>query len=181
MNYTLRISKKQDKILDMNRLLFLETKLHQLILEQDGKVEERDETLAWESIHMASSARCAWTLAMERGVDPELAACAAAVHDFGRILTGKQKGHAEYGYEPVKVFLRETGKFTEEEIEKIALAVKNHSLKTEVGTPIEEIVKDADVIDCYQLGLPFDRPEKEERYRKWREKHGFLTARQKNH
>jgi uncharacterized protein len=100
---------------------------------------------------------------MERGVDPELAACAAAVHDFGRILTGKQKDHAEVGYEPVKVFLRETEKFTEEEIEIIATAVKNHSLKTQTGSPIEEIVKDADVIDCYQLGLPFDRPEKEQR------------------
>ena len=157
----------------MNRLLFLETKLHQLILEQEGKLEVRDESLAWESIHMASSARCAWLLAMERGVDPELAACAAAVHDFGRILTGKQKGHAEAGYEPVKDFLRETGKFTEEEIEIIATAVKNHSLKTETGSPIEEIVKDADVIDCYQLGLPFDRPEKEQRYENWRKTNGI--------
>ena len=172
-NYTLPAFKKQGKILNMNRLLYLETRLHQLILAQEGKLEERDETLEWESIHMASSARCAWMLAMERGVDPELAACAAAVHDVGRILTGKQKGHAEAGYEPVKVFLRETEKFTEEEIEMIATAVKNHSLKTETGTPIEEIVKDADVIDCYQLGLPFDRPEKEQRYNQWRERHGI--------
>lgn len=122
---------------------------------------------------MASSARCAWILAMERGVEPELAACAAAVHDFGRILTGKQKGHAEAGYEPVKDFLRETEKFTEEEIEIIATAVKNHSLKTETGSPIEEIVKDADVIDCYHLGLPFDRPEKEVRYKNWRKRNGI--------
>lgn len=156
----------------MNRLLFLETKLHSFILEQEGKLEERDETLTWECIHMASSARCAWLLAMERGVDPELAACAAAVHDFGRILTGKQKDHAEMGYEPVKVFLKETGKFTEEEIEIIATAVKNHSQKTITDSPMEEIVKDADVIDCYQLGLPFDRKEKEERYNQWRRKYG---------
>ena len=73
----------------------------------------------------------------------------------------------------MKVFLRETGKFTEKEIEIIATAVKNHSLKTKTGSPIEEIVKDADVIDCYQLGLPFDRPEKEERYEKWRTQHGI--------
>jgi len=159
----------------MNRLLFLETELNKVIRQQVGKMDEteRDETLAWESVHMASSARCAWLLAMERGVEPELAACAAAVHDFGRILTGKQKGHAEAGYEPVKVFLKETGKFDEEEIEIIATAVKNHSLKTEVGSPIEEIVKDADVIDCYQFGYPFDRPEKETRYENWRKGHGI--------
>ena len=157
----------------MNRLLFLETELNKVIRQQEGRLNERDETLAWESVHMASSARCAWLLAMERGVNPELAACAAAVHDFGRILTGKQKDHAEAGYEPVKVFLKETGIFDEEEIEIIATAVKNHSLKTEIGSPIEEIVKDADVIDCYQFGYPFDRPEKKARYDKWRETHGI--------
>ena len=159
----------------MNRLLFLETELNKIIRQQEGKMDEseRDETLAWESVHMASSARCAWLLALERGVEPELAACAAAVHDFGRILTGKQKNHAEAGYEPVKVFLKETGKFDEEEIEIIATAVKNHSLKTEVGSPIEEIVKDADVIDCYQFGYPFDRSEKKTRYENWRKGHGI--------
>lgn len=151
----------------MNKLLKLEVELNKVINAQEGKVVERDETLDWERVHMASSARCAWLLAMHRGADPELAACAAAVHDFGRILTGKQKGHAEVGFEPVKVFLKETELFNEEEIAVIAEAVKNHSLKTETGTVIEEIVKDADVIDCYQYGYPFDRPEKEVRYKNW--------------
>ena len=151
----------------MNRLLKLENLILDVINSQEGKMEERDETLNWERIHMASSARLAWEMALERNVDPEIAACAAAVHDFGRILTGAQKGHAEAGYEPVKVFLKESGLFTEEETEIIALAVKNHSSKTVIGTAVEEIVKDADVVDCYQYGYPFDRPEKEERYRAW--------------
>ena len=131
------------------------------------KTAERDETLEWEQIHMASASRTAYLLALERGIDPELPACAASVHDFGRILTGKQSGHAEAGYLPVRDFLRSTGLFTTEEIDTISLAVKNHSSKTVAGTPIEEIVKDADVIDCYQYGTPFDRPEKEIRYRNW--------------
>ena len=58
------------------------------------------------------------------GIEPELCRCAAAVHDYGRILTGKQKDHAEAGYEPVKRFLKEVGTFHEEEIEIIAHAVK---------------------------------------------------------
>ena len=120
----------------MNRLLKLEVKLNKVIDEQEGKFIDRDETLDWERIHMASSARCAWILAMQRGVEPELAACAAAVHDYGRILTGKQKNHAEAGYEPVRGFLQEVGVFNEEEIEIIALAVKNHSLKKDVGADI---------------------------------------------
>lgn len=157
----------------MNRLLELEVKLNKVIDQQEGKLSERDESLDWERLHMASSARCAWILAMQRGAPPELAACAAAVHDYGRILTGKQRNHAEAGYEPVKRFLKEVGSFDEEEIEVIARAVKNHSLKTEIGSPIEEIVKDADVIDCYQYGCPFDRPEKETRYNQWRKENGI--------
>ncbi|MGF6375706.1 uncharacterized protein M2140_000755 [Clostridiales Family XIII bacterium PM5-7] len=157
----------------MNKLLALELQLNKVITEQEENVIERDESLDWERIHMASSARTAWLLALERGVEPELAACAAAIHDFGRILTGKQNGHAEAGYEPVKAFLAELDMFNEEEIELMATAVRNHSSKTEVGSPIEEIVKDADVIDCYQYGQPFDRPEKEVRYNQWRAKHGL--------
>lgn len=150
----------------MNRVLRLQEAMLELINRQtdDGT---RDETLNWERLHMASSARIAWCIALERGADPELSACACTVHDIGRILTGKQAGHAQAGYEPVKEFLQDTGMFSQEETEIIAEAVKNHSSKTVVGTPIEEVVKDADVVDCYQYGLPFDRPEKEERYRAW--------------
>ena len=150
----------------MNRALKIQYELLNVINSSPTDIP-RDETLEWEAVHMASSARTAWLLALERGVEPELAACAAAVHDYGRIITGVQKNHAEAGFYPVKEFLQSTDMFTDEEIETIALAVKNHSSKTVVGTPIEEIVKDADVIDCYQLGLPFDRPEKEARYNAW--------------
>jgi uncharacterized protein len=150
----------------MNRVYELQCTLLKLI-EALGDSPERDETMEWERLHMASSARLAWLLALERGVDPELSAAAAAVHDFGRIISGCQSDHAEAGYGPVKSFLADLKMFTPEETEMIALAVKNHSNKTVVGTPIEEIVKDADVIDCYQYGMPFDRPEKKERYEAW--------------
>jgi uncharacterized protein len=155
----------------MNRVYQLLTKFYDVINAQDPAAE-RDETLDWERLHSASSARLGWLLALERGADAELAAAAAAVHDYGRILTGKQHNHAEAGYLPVQDFLRRTALFNEEEIDLIALAVKNHSSKTVVGTPIEEIVKDADVIDCYQYGMPFDRPEKKTRYDAWLALHG---------
>jgi uncharacterized protein len=150
----------------MNRVYALQCRLLELI-DRQAAAAFRDETLDWEKLHAASCARLAWCLALDRDAEPELAAAAAAIHDIGRIITGRQAGHAEAGYEPARAFLADTGLFTPEEIDIVSLAVKNHSSKTVVGTPIEEIVKDADVIDCYQYGMPFDRPEKETRYNAW--------------
>lgn len=150
----------------MKRLLRLQSQLLREIEKYEKLVPERDKFIDWERVHMASSARLGYLLAEARGVDPELASCACAVHDYGRIITGKQEGHAEAGYLPGKEFLKKTELFTEDEIEQIALAIKNHSRKSEVGTPIEEIVKDADVIDFYQYGFGFSREEQRRRYEK---------------
>ena len=49
------------------------------IAQQEGSIPDRDESLDWERIHMASSAQLAWQMALERGADPELTACAAVL------------------------------------------------------------------------------------------------------
>ena len=149
-------------------------KLQHIILDYISDCEkkggERDETLNWERIHMASAAQLAWAMALERGTDPDLAACAASIHDIGRITTGLKAGHAEAGYEPAKKLLSGSGLFTDEEVEMIALAVKNHSSKDMQGTVIEEIVKDADVVDCCQHGyMSYYKPEVMERFYRWEE------------
>lgn len=154
-----------------NRVLQVQMAFLQEIEKYAELVVERDQPPQWECVHMASSARLAWIMGMERGVDPELAACACSIHDYGRIVTGKQAGHAEAGYEPVQRFLKRLGTlFSPEEQEIMAQAVKNHSSKSVVGTPVEEIVKDADVVDCYQYGLPLQREEQKKRYAVWIEK-----------
>lgn len=150
----------------MKRLLRLQSQLLREIEKYETLVPDRDQFIDWERVHMASCARLGYLIAQARGVDPELASCACAVHDYGRIITGRQKGHAEAGYLPGKEFLRKTELFSEEEIECIALAIKNHSKKSEIGTPIEEITKDADVTDFYQYGFGFSRDEQRVRYEK---------------
>ena len=119
------------------------------IAAQEGKLLDRDETLNWERMHMASCARLGYLMAQERGVAPDLSACACAIHDIGRVVTGRQAGHAQAGLAPARAFLAGPGLFSPE------------------GTPIEEIVKDSDVVDCFQYGLPFARPEQERRYQSW--------------
>ena len=86
--------------------------------------------------------------------------------DWERVhITSRQEGHAEAGYLPVQEFLKnlEPKLFTDDEIAQIALAVKNHSKKGEVGTKLEEIVKDADVLDFYQYGYNMARKEQQDR------------------
>ncbi|MGI6498328.1 MAG: HD domain-containing protein [Oscillospiraceae bacterium] len=148
----------------MDRIMQLQSALLREIDRYALLVQDRDQPLDWERVHMASSARLAWILAEERGLDPELCACACSVHDYGRILTGRQEGHAEAGYEPVKLFLRRLHLFAPGEIEQIAVAVKNHSRKSYVDAPMDEVIKDADVLDCTWYGIPFSREEHRMRY-----------------
>ena len=147
----------------MKKILRLQSALLKEIDKYEKLIPERDHFIDWERVHISSCANIGYMLAEERGVDPILAACACACHDYGRIITGKQSGHAEAGYQPVQEFLRKTELFSDDEISQIAVAVKNHSKKAEVGTPLEEIVKDADVIDFYQYGYEMSRKEQQDR------------------
>lgn len=143
----------------MNRAFKIQESLLEKISAFEDKNIERDISLSWEKIHLASCAAVGRILALKRGVDPEVSAIACSVHDYGRIITGRQQDHATVGYEPLKLFLRECGYFSSDEIKLLATAAQNHSNKKEVGSPLEEIVKDADVFDCYQYGLSLDREE----------------------
>ena len=150
----------------MKKILRLQSALLKEIDKYEKLIPERDHFIDWERVHISSCAKIGYMMTEKRGVDPVLAACACACHDYGRIITGKQSGHAEAGYEPVQEFLRGTELFSEDEIQQIATAVKNHSKKSEIGTPLEEIVKDADVLDFYQYGYEMPRKEQQDRLEK---------------
>ena len=149
----------------MKKILRLQSALLKEIDKYEKLVPKRSHFIDWERVQMTSCAKIGYMLAEERGVDPILAAAACAVHDYGRIITGRQEGHAEAGYLPVQEFLKNLDPklFTDDEIAQIALAVKNHSKKGEVGTQLEEIVKDADVLDFYQYGYNMARKEQQDR------------------
>ena len=109
----------------MKKLLRLQSALLKEIDKYEKIVTERDHFIDWERVHIVSCAKIGYMMAEERGVDPIIAAAACACHDYGRIITGKQQGHAEAGYEPVQDFLKKTNLFNDNEIKTIAIAVKN--------------------------------------------------------
>jgi len=98
-------------------------------------------------VHMFGVAQAAVLLAMKRGEDAELAACAGYLHDIATYTTGDSAGHAARGAEMAERILQLTGLFSEKETGKITSAIRCHSDKKSVHGPLEEILKDADVID----------------------------------
>lgn len=140
--------------MNLHRLYAVQNQLLTLLkhIDKENNIS-RDYALDWEIIHMSSCARVAQILAMKRDMDPEICAIAASIHDIGRIFSGKQADHARDGYQPAKDFLQKTGVFSAEEIESLAICTKNHSSKEVEGNPLEEVVKDSDILDCYLHGL----------------------------
>jgi uncharacterized protein len=148
----------------MNRIFTLQQVVLKAIDEHKDVERSESPSLDWERIHMISCSKVGYMLAMERGLDPDLSACACALHDFGRVLTGSQENHGPAGALPAQGLLEEMGLFTEREIIMISQAVANHSKKGEVGSPLEELVKDADLIDYASYGQTFKRQEQIERF-----------------
>lgn len=126
-------------------------RIYSLLNSLEEQTIERDYPIIWERIHATSCAQIGRILAEKRNVDIEQAALACAIHDMGRWVSGRQLDHAPKGEEAARLFLAEWSG-TEETREQIIQAVINHSKKEQVGTPLEELVKDADILDCYLHG-----------------------------
>lgn len=142
----------------INHMDKIYTLLGELEEKDQEKGLERDYPLSWERVHAASCAQIGRLLAQKRGVDLELAAQACSIHDIGRWYTGRQKDHALFGEEPVRKFLTSYSLLEEKNKEDIIQAVIHHSEKDKIGSPIEEIVKDADILDCYLHGDKIAKP-----------------------
>lgn len=103
--------------------------------------------------HIMGTIHLATLLADRRGMDRELATAAMLLHDVGRLVTGRVAGHAEAGAEFARGALAEAG-FGPAELHEICQAIETHTLKAESGTPLEELVRDADVLEVYLSGAP---------------------------
>jgi len=137
-----------------SRVINLQMKVMDIVNRHGIPDENREIPKSYEIYHLFSTSTLSRMLARKRRVCEEEAALAAILHDIGRIMTGKQADHAAEGYEPACRIMREIGIFSEDEIKRIAQAVKNHSSKEQTGPALDEIIKDADILDCWLFGLP---------------------------
>jgi uncharacterized protein len=144
----------------LNRILGM------LLLEMKDLIDEgRDLPIRWNLMHMYSSSQLAKLIALRRGMDPELAGIAAALHDIGVVMTKRHEGHAEaalpYVYDFLRRYNEESGKrlskVTEEETEAIIKAVVQHSEKElNSNDPFIELLRDVDSIDAYLHGVEIE-------------------------
>ncbi|MDO8589181.1 MAG: HD domain-containing protein [Armatimonadota bacterium] len=129
-----------------------------LIMNEQVKHTERDRELDYEYDHIREAVKYAKSLALKRKIDPDIAGTVAAVQNIASIVTGRNEDHADAGYYPAKEFLKTLDCFSAKEIEQIAVAVRNHSRKSEKDAPLDELAKDADIYARYCQGHEFSRP-----------------------
>ena len=97
-------------------------------------------------VHLFGTAHTAGLIALRRGLDAELAQICGLLHDYYKLQTDIDEDHAKKGADAVMPILAKTGLFNVCEIGNIARAIANHSDKENVGLPLDEALKDADVL-----------------------------------
>ena len=137
--------------------------LRKYINNELNKMTDEDERTS-ATVHLYGVSLAAVILAKKRGLDEELAAMAAMLHDL----------HAHKGAELAREILNELSLTTDEETDIICSAIYHHDDKAVVDSPMDELLKDADVIS-HTMNDP-SKPVKEKeqaRYEKLSEEFGF--------
>jgi len=144
----------------LNRILAI------LLSEWKGLSDEgRDFPVRWNIMHMYSSSQLAKLLAVRRGLNPELAGIAAALHDIGVVATKKHEGHAEAAEGYIDAFIEaynvkagaKLTPITKQERDQVVRAVAQHSQKQiDSGDPFVELLKDVDSLDRYLHGIKME-------------------------
>ena len=119
--------------------------LRKYINNELNKIEDVD-TRTSAIAHLYGVSLAAVMLAKRRELDEELAAMAAMLHDMHAYKTGSYDDHAHKGAELAREILTELKLTSEEETDIICSAIYHHDDKLTVDSPMDELLKDADVI-----------------------------------
>ena len=110
------------------------------------KMEDGDKRLK-AIAHLHGVALAAAVLAKRRGENAELATMAGLLHDLYAYKSGSYDDHAHLGADYARKLLEKLAITTPQETDVVCAAIRNHDGKAEVDGPLDEILKDADVID----------------------------------
>lgn len=155
----------------MSRVKDLQKQVHKVLKKIDDN-QKRASAVA----HLHGVSLAAVMIAKKRGEDPELAAMAGLLHDLYAYKSGSYEDHARKGAILAEELLEELALTTDEETDIICSAISHHDSKDEVNAPMDEVLKDADVIH-HSLGDPTKevKEHEKERFRKLSEEFGFVV------
>ena len=119
--------------------------LRKIVDAELNRMEDADKRIGAVN-HLYGVSLAATMIAKKRGLDPELAAMAAMMHDLAAYKSGSYDDHAHKGAVLARDILAQLGKTDQKETDLICSAIYHHDDKLVVDDPMDEVLKDADVI-----------------------------------
>ena len=135
--------------------------LRQYVESELNKMEDPDKRNS-ALVHLYGVSLAATMISKKRGLDPEIASMAAMLHDLHAYKTGSYDDHAHKGAELAREILEKLNLTDREETDTICSAIYHHDDKLVVDSPMDEVLKDADVIHHCMNDLSKDIKEKEQ-------------------
>ena len=126
--------------------------------------------------HLYGVSLAATVIAEKRGENSELASMAAMLHDIAAYVNGTYDDHAHRGADMAREILLRNALAKPREIDIICSAIYHHDDKLEKDEPMDEVLKDADVMHHTFNNLAKPVKEKElARYRALRKEFGLAV------
>ena len=119
--------------------------LRKYVNKELNKMDDEDKKISAIS-HLYGVSLAATMIAKKRGLDPEIASMAGMLHDLHAYKTGSYDDHAHLGAELARKILNKLDLTNEDETEQICSAIYHHDDKLAEDSPMDEVLKDADVI-----------------------------------
>jgi len=126
-----------------------------------NKIEDADKRTSAIS-HLYGVSLAATMIAKKRDLDPEIAAMSAMLHDLNAYKTGSYDDHAHKGADLAREILGMLKLTDETETDIICSAIYHHDDKLVTDSPMDEVLKDADVIHHCMNDLSKQIKEKEQ-------------------
>lgn len=119
--------------------------LRKYVNKELNKMDDEDKKISAIS-HLYGVSLAATMIAKKRGLDPEIASMAGMLHDLHAYKTGSYDDHAHLGADLARKILKKLDLTNEDETEQICSAIYHHDDKLAEDSPMDEVLKDADVI-----------------------------------
>jgi uncharacterized protein len=113
-------------------------------------------------IHLYGVSTTCALLALQRGLDVQLAQVAGMLHDLSTYQRADSADHDRLSAQAARRLLGGLGLFTQQETEVICQAILHHRAKDEVHAPMDELLKDADALQHYLYNPSFRQQADEE-------------------